>query len=227
MIRFRSRRRAVGTVTALLLGAALAPTADAQPTTTCAGWEIEYALSANLQLSDTPMGQGDGVYPIGPGRVVLRFEDREGKPAGAVAMASYDMREHFTVTSKALLWTTTVVTDTQTRATPDPCGIAARGALSRTTLSWSTPVTGYRTDGTLTCEGMLCGKFGAPPPGRSELHIGPGPVRFRAFELSKDLSTFTMQSTYVAKTDMPRQTAHVALAGREVRRSCVPPPSCR
>lgn len=218
--------RGLAIVAVFLLGAAHAPKAGAQPTTPCAGWEIEYALSANLELSDTPMGQGDGVYPIGPGKAVLRFEDREGQPGGAAAMTSYEMREHFTVTSKALLWTTTVVTDTQTRATPDACGVAARGVLSRTTLAWSTPVNGYRTDGTLTCDGMLCGKFGAPPPGRSELHIGPRPVPFHAFELSKDLKTLVMPSTYVAKTDVPKQTAHVALAGREVRRSCVPPPPC-
>jgi hypothetical protein len=204
----------------------LAPRASAQPSAPCTAWEIEYALSANLELSETPLGQGDGVYPIGPGRIVLRLEDRDGQPGGAAAMTAYEMHEHFTVTSKTLLWTTTVVTDTQTRATPDACGIVARGVLSRTTLAWSTPVAGYRTDGTLTCEGTLCGKFGAPPPGRSELHIGPGPVPFQTFELAKDLKTFTMASTYVAKTDVPKQTAHVALAGREVRRSCVAPPSC-
>lgn len=220
MIPSPSPRRVAGPVAAVALAVALAPSASAQPAAACTGWEIEYVLAANLELSDTPLGQGDGVYPIGPGRVVLRFEDRDGQPGGVAAMTSYEMREHFTVTSRALLWTTTVVTDTQTRATPDGAGIVARGVLSRRTLAWSTPVAGYRTDGTLTCEGTLCGKFGAPPPGRSELHIGPGPVQFRSFDLARDLKTFTMASTYVAKTDVPKQTAHVALSGREVRRSC-------
>lgn len=209
----------------LALALASAP-ASAQPLP-CDGWEVEYALSANLRLSDTPLGQGDGVYSIGPGRVVLHFDDRDGQPAGHARMLSYDMREHFVITSKALLWTTTVTTDTKTRDTPDACGVAAEGALSGGTLTWSGPVRGYRTDGALTCDGSLCGKFGAPPPGQSPLHIGPGPVQFGAFVFGRDIKTFSMAETTVAKTEMPKQTAHLVLTGREMRRSCVQAKACR
>ena len=204
-----------------LLAIALAPTARAQAGA-CAAWQIEYALAGNLCLEDTPFGQGDGVYAVGPGRAVVRFEDRDGQPGGAATLRSYELREHFTVTSKALLWTTTVVTDATTRAGPEQGGVIATGVLRRTTLEWSTPVVGYRTDGTLTCEGQLCGKFGAPPPGRSELHIGPAQVTFGSFELARDLQTFAMASTLVSKTDAPRQTAHLALSGRETSRQCIP-----
>ncbi len=220
-------RRCAGAAAAVAVAVALAPAASADaPPAGCTGWKIEYALAANLQLGDTPFGQGDGVYAIGPGRTVLLFEDRDGQPGGAAAMTSYEMRESFTVKSRTLFATTTVVTDAQTRATPDACGVAASGKLKGTTLAWSSPLAGYRTDGTLTCEGSLCGKFGAPPRGTSELHMGPGPVAFGAFELSKDLKTFTMASTQVAKTEAPKQTAHVTLSGREMRRTCVQPPSC-
>ena len=192
----------------------------------CNAWEIEYLLAANLKLSDTPMGEGDGTYPIGPGAVILRFENRSGKPGGDVKMLSYRMKEHFTVKSKTLFWTTTVVTDTNTAATPNSCAFAAEGTLDASRLSWRTPVNGYHTDGTLTCDGSLCGKFGAPPRGQSPLHIGPGPVQFSPFIFSADMKTFTMVSTRVSKTDMPKQTGDLALAGREVRRACVTAPVC-
>jgi len=222
MARIEAPRLVAGIAIALAIGVAAAPTAFAQEPASCEAWEVEYTLAANLVLSDTPLGQGDGSYAVGPGRVVLRFEDREGQPGGAATMSAYEMREYFTVKSKTFGFTTTVVTEDHTRATPDASGVAARGRLEGARLEWSTPVAGYRTDGTLTCDGSLCGKFGAPPPGRSELHIGPGPVQFQGFRFAKDLKTFMMPSTFVAKTDTPKQTAHIAVSGRESRRSCVP-----
>jgi len=201
---------------------AIPPRRAAAQTAPCDAWELEYSLAASLRLSDTPLGQGDGVYAVGPGKVVLRFEDSGGQPAGHAKMVSYDMREYFVVVSRALLWTTTVTTAANTRATPDTSGFVAEGVLMGRVLSWSGPVRGYRTDGTLTCEGSMCGKFGAPPAGRSELHIGPGPVEFKSFEFARDMKTFTMPETFVAKTDVPKQTAYVALSGREVRRTCLP-----
>ncbi len=219
----------VGLVTTAAL-AALAPrraSADPAPPPPCDGWEIEYALSANLELSDTPMKQGDGIYPVGPGDVVLRFDDQDGQPAGHVKMLTYSMRQAIKVVSKALFWTTTVTTDTTTRATPNPCGISAEGTLAGPTLAWTSPVREVRSDGTLNCDGSLCGKFGAPPPGRSALHIGPLPVQFQSFQFSRDMKTFTMPSTFVSKTEDPKQTAHVALSGRETRRACVKVRACQ
>lgn len=175
-----------------------------------------------MRLSDTPFGQGDGVYPIGPGTAVLRFEDRNGHPGGRVAMSAQSLEEHFTVTSNLLLLTTTLVTDARSRATPDACGVAAEGVLTGTTLTWLTPVRGYRTDGTMRCTGAVCGNFGLPASGWSELHIGPGPLLLRSFDFASDMKTFTMQYTFAARTDVPKETSHVALGGREVRRACLP-----
>jgi hypothetical protein len=129
------------------------------------------------------------------------------------------------VRDKTLFFTTTVVTDTQSRATPDTCG-AANGSLAGTTLRWSTPVRGYRTDGKLTCQGSLCGSFGAPPEGTSGFRVAAHPVTFRSFEMSDDLHRFTMPLTFVSKTEHPKQTAYLTLAGTEVRRSCVATPPC-
>jgi hypothetical protein len=208
-----------------VLAVALAPAGALAESPPCAAWQVDYTLAERLRLSDTPMGKGDGVYTVGPGSAVLRFDDVDGQPGGGVEMTSYAMQEHFTIESRTLFWGARVATDTHTQGTPDACGVAA-GALHGTTLGWSSPVRGYRTDGTITCEGDLCGKFGAPPAGKSEIHIGPGPIQFSAFQFAHDMKTFTMAETFVAKTEMPKQTAHVTLAGREVRRACVPATTC-
>ena len=211
-----------------VLAAALAPTRDAVAgaAEACDVVEAEYALAATLKLADTPMGKGDGVYPIGPGTLVLRFERRPGTDALATRMAAYRMRELLTIQSTTLFWTTTVVSDASSRATPDSCAAAAEGVLEGRTLRWTSPVRGYTTDGTLTCDGSLCGTFGAPPPGRSELHIPPHPARFAPFEFGVDGKTFTMGASFVSKTESPKQTAYLSLAGRETRRACVSSPRC-
>lgn len=198
--------------------------ADAdQPGEACDAWDVEYTLAARLQLTDTPMGAGNGIYAIGPGTAVLRFTNVNGAPApgGAVGMRSYAMREFFRIDSSALFWKTHVITDTKTTTAPDACGDVAKGKLEGANVRWLTSLTGYRTDGTLNCDGSLCGSFGAPPAGTSELHIPPHAVAFSPFRFAADMKTFTMASTFVSKTDSPKQTAYLALAGREARRTCV------
>ncbi|HSQ61993.1 MAG TPA: hypothetical protein VLM85_02220 [Polyangiaceae bacterium] len=181
----------------------------------CATSEVEYTLAANLELSDTPLGKGDGVYAIGPGKTVLRFEGKN------VKMLSYTMHEHFTVRSKTAFWSTIVTMDANSAATPDACSVAAEGTLEGRRIHWSTPVRQYRTDGTITCSGSFCGQFGAPPPGQSPLHVGPAPQVFSDFIFAPDMKTFTMPKTPGQKTEMPKQTSAVAVSGREVRRTCV------
>ena len=110
--------------------------------------------------------------------------------------------------------------------TPNACAIAAQGTLVGGTIRWSRPLLGYRTDGVVTCRGSLCGKAGAPPPGETVLHLGPGPVWFRPFDFAADMRTFTMTSTQVSKTESPKLTASIALAGREIRRRCVQVQPC-
>ncbi len=185
----------------------------------CAGWDVEYALAGNLELSDTTMGQGDGVYPVGPGTLVVRFDDREGQPGGAARMVSYEIHQNITVTAKALFWKTSVTNSAVTHGVLESCG-ATEGTLRGPLLEWTTPVRSFRTDGTITCEGSFCGAFGAPPPGQSPLHVGPNPVDFKPFQFSADRTTFTMASTFVGRTESPKATAHLALSGREVRRTC-------
>jgi hypothetical protein len=208
---------------ALLPGRALGQAAPAP----CDAWRVEYALSGSLELTGTPLGQGDGVHPVGPGTLVLRFENRGGQPGGRVKMVSYEMHQAFQVASRTLLGTTTVSTDATTRKTPDACGLPGEGLLDGRSLGWSAQVGGFRTDGFLTCEGTFCGKFGAPPAGRSALTTGPDPVLFKPFLFSADMKTFRMASTLVARSDSPKQTSHLALAGRETTRICAEAKTCR
>lgn len=182
--------------------------------------QVEYALSANLELSDTPMGQGDGVYKIGPGVAVVRYEQRTAKLVG------YEMTERFRIDSRTLFWKTHVINDSKTTVGHDACGVSATGNLSGRTLTWTTDVRGARTDGTTTCEGSLCGSFGAPPPGRSELHVPPHDPKFKPWVFAADMKTFTMEKSWMARSEMPKMTSHVAMAGREVRRTCVQVPKC-
>jgi hypothetical protein len=205
------------------LGVALAASkahADDAPAA-CAVWDVEYTLAANVQLSDTAFGAGDGTHKIGPGRMVLRVESPTEKLAGHVRMIFYDMKDGFTVVAKALFWATTVQNNTHTTATPAANGAIAEGTLGDKTLVWSTPVNGMRTDGSLHCEGSFCGKFGAPPEGTSDVHTTPHAVTFSSFEFDAEKKTFTMASSIVSKSESPSQTSRITLAGREVKRTCV------
>ena len=121
---------------------------------------------------------------------------------------------------KALFWGTKVTNNTRTSATPDDAGTIAEGTLDGTTLRWTTVVRAMHTDGTLLCEGSLCGKFGAPPEGASEVHTAPHPVTFNPFTFDAEKRTFTMPYAVVSRSENPKQTSKVTLAGREVKRWC-------
>jgi hypothetical protein len=210
----------------VLAAAALAWPPDVAADDACDAWQVEYALAAKLQLSDTTMGAGDGVHTIGPGTATVRFENEGGRPGGIARLVAYTMKDNFTVVAKVLGLGTRVTNDTHTTVTPDKCGVAAQGALSGTTLVWTSPVAGMHTDGAVTCEGALCGKFGAPPRGTSPVHAPAHDVRFMPFEFDREMKTFTMQPAVVSKMTSPRQTSRVALSGREIKRTCVAAKVC-
>lgn len=195
---------------------------DAPP---CNAWDIEYSLAANVKLSDTMMGAGDGVYRIGPGNMTLRFESVNGQPGGAVKMTAYDMKDNFTVEAK-VLGSTKVTNDTHTTVTYNVCGVAAEGALRDRVVRWSTLVNGMHTDGKVTCEGSFCGRFGGPPRGTSDVHTAAHPVSFKSLEFAPDLKTFTMDWSVTAKSTSPSQTSRIAIAGRETKRTCVAVKPC-
>jgi hypothetical protein len=200
--------------------------ADAAPP--CDELEVVYSLAGNLELTETPMGQGDGVYRIGPGTAVVRFDARNGVPTGPARLISYGMTDRFMVHSTTLFWNTHVTTEARTSVGQDACGIAATGFLSDSgrMLEWRSDIRAARTDGTITCEGSLCGKFGAPRAGKSEIHVPPHDTAFRPWVFAPDKRTFTMAKSLMSRSESPKQTSSLALSGREIRRQCVKVDAC-
>lgn len=194
---------------------------ELQVPASCRTVSADYSLASRLRLADTPFGAGDGIYDIGPGLVRLRFSQTADPAVSKVELLAYEMRDHFTVESRILFIRAKVTTRTDTRVTPDSNGVAATGSLRGRELVWASPVRGYRTDGTIDCEGSGCGFSGVPSSGRSALHIGPGPVRFERFVFDSDLDTLRMAEAKVSHTEMPRQTAYVTFSGRRTTRQCL------
>jgi hypothetical protein len=179
---------------------------------------VDYALGGTLRLADSPLGQGDGAYKVGPGPAVVRYAD------GRATLLSYSLHETFTVNASAFFTTMTIATASTTRATPDACGRVAEGVVKGSNVVWTSAVRGVHTEGTVTCTGKYCGSFGAPRPGPSPLKLDAADTRFRPYELSKDGKSFTMPFTLASKTESPKATSFIALTGREVKRTCVQPP---
>jgi hypothetical protein len=190
---------------------------------------IDYELGprTSLTITDTSLGAGDGTYPVGPGRAQLRFTGHGGEPAaGRAELVALEVTTRFTVRARALGVTTRVLTDATTTLTPDECGVIARGTLDGGRLIWSESARGYRSQGTLTCSGT-CGKFGAPPAGRSPWRVGPYPVGLKPLAFHDGLSRFSMPPAQVERSRRPRQTTLLRLEGREIARRCAPEPPCR
>ncbi len=200
----------------------MAPVGAAAPEPNhCDAQEVDYALTARLHVADTPMGAGDGVYEVGPGKLVLRIDANDPR-SERVELRSYEMREHFAVVSRAAFWKTTVVTDAVGAAGPEPQAVA-EGTLDGRTLTWTSQVRGYRTDGTLSCTGDMCGSFGAPPPGQSRIVPPAGAVKLSSFRYSPDRKTFTMDYVLLSSSSSPKQRTFIAISGRETSRKCVVP----
>ncbi len=223
-----AKRVTLGAVAALVSATVVAAGAsNGEPTPgNCGATDVEYTAAANLRVTGTLMDAGDGEYRIGPGRIVLRFDHDPNLPTrspSSVRMMAYDMSEKFQLVSKIVFFTTKVLTDIRSHATPDARSVVAEGVLAGRTLRWTNVVGSFRSDGTLSCQGFFCGKFGAAPAGTSEFHMGPSKMSFSPFEFSADMKTFSMQSTLNSKTQDPQQESYVALGAREVRRACVDP----
>ena len=207
----------VAVTAALAVGASTTQVADAEEG--CSVSDVDYAVVGNLLVRDTQFGAGNGTYPLGAGKVRLRLEHGANGAPGEAKLMSYELDNHLTVKASFALWSTKVVTDSRTTVA-SACDGAAKGTLQDNDVIWNTQVGGYHSDGTMSCEGNVCGKFGAPPPGSSPIHESDA-VTFKPFHFSPDGRTFAMDYTKVSHTDSPAQTSFVSLSGREVKRTCV------
>jgi hypothetical protein len=219
---FRSSRSTLiaGAILACGVQAHAAPESNEPP---CAVTDVQYALSASLAITNTTMGAGNGVHRIGPGRVVIRFDGRSGHRRAS--LLAYDLRQSFTVVSSVLFWATTVKTNVQVTTSTRAPDSVADGTLEDLTVRWDGRARGVRSDGSIECEGWMCGKFGAPPSGMSELHVAPTSMALEPFGFSADMKTFTMPYAVVSESEAPRHRTLVSISGREVQRACVAPPS--
>lgn len=203
---------------------AIAPRAAVADDPPCDAWEADYSLSGILAVRDTPMGAANSDHAVGPGTMTLRFDNATGPGDGPAKMLSFSIKEFFT----GVYFSTKITTDITSTANPAPntCSVA-EGTVARAKLTWGSKVRGFSIDGTLTCEGAMCGKFGGPPPGKSDYHSGAHDVQFSTLEYAADMKTFTMAASLVSSGDSPKQSTYLALGGREIKRTCVRAKPCK
>jgi hypothetical protein len=202
-----------------LMSSSLPDIARADVAADCAVEDVIYTVAAKLRITGTVLGAGDGDHLVGPGKVVLQFAQGAGRRR-AIRMTGFELRQRFTVVSKVMFWATSVLSDIETTAVVDAPAVVAEGFLENRSLHWTRVPGALRDDGTLLCTGPFCGKFGAPPSGKSGYHAGPSPMQFATFEFSDDMKTFTMAPVLASKSEDPKQESYLTLAGREVKRSC-------
>lgn len=197
-----------------------APDAQQLDVPPCDEWIADFALAARLRLADTPFGAGNGTHDIGPGRLRLRMSKTADPAAAKVELVEYEMHEQFVVKASVLFLHATITTVSDTRAMPDANGVMATGMLHGREITWLTPIHGYRTDGTMQCEGSGCGSSGVPSSGTTPLHVAPHAVQFAPFVFDSAFETVQMSESKVAQTDKPKQTAYLALSGRRSTLQC-------
>lgn len=201
-------------------GADAGPAVDAGPEP-CESWLIEYSLQGSeFEIRNTLLGAGDAINTIGPGRARLRFSgDDTGPKAGPVLLLDYEMKMDFDVAM--------VVTDITTTAGPDDCGVAM-GTRTSSVVTWSSPVRGYRSQGTVTCGAseFLCGAAGLPQnmPVAQDSTSDQALMPF-VFEGPDSFASFTMSEVEVPNDDAG--DTFLRLSGVEVSRRCAAiPPDC-
>jgi hypothetical protein len=187
----------------------------------CGAWDATYTLSGTLRIAGTPMGAGDGVHAVGPGTMVLRFDDEDGQKPGHVELRSFEILQHFSLQPKSFIMSADIVTHAMARAGAGADGVVAAGTLAGDALRWDTAMRGYHTDGTLSCDGSLCGNFGAPPAGKSPLHSAPRAVQLQPFRFKGSGLTVQMPQALVSQDTSPPQKGYLALSGKAKSWVCV------
>ncbi len=141
-------------------------------------------------------------------------------------MVGFELATKFTVKTTAVGFPMRITTNGTVGLTPDKCGVIARGELDGDKVNWTEKARGYRSTGTLYCKGVLCGKFGAPPSGRSQMKRPVHPVKLRPAQLRDGVSRLSIPSFEVERQDNPSQTVYLRVEAREISRRCVVTPPC-
>jgi len=185
----------------------------------CESWLIEYDIDGSeFEIRNTPFGAGDAINQVGPGRLQLRFPgDEAGPQAGDVVMLQFSLDMTFAVSM--------VETDVTITSGPADCGVAM-GSRTSSVVTWSSPIAGYRSQGTITCNAgeLLCGAAGLPvgePVTQDETHDQP--LMPFVFADEDNFTHFTM-----AEVEVPNDDAgdtFLRLEGTQVTRRCAALPT--
>jgi hypothetical protein len=205
---------------AVLTTPALAPPAGPPPPKTCKAWTVTYDMKGTtFDIRDTPFGMGDQINRIGPGRMSIRFADRNGAPGpGKAQLLRCQSDVNFTINSVGAK----VVTDLDFSAGTNPCGIAV-GNFDGRTLSWSgaRAIGQCHSQGTVTCSGAGC-RLGSVPAHRDINETWRQPLR--SFRLPSGVSKFNAPEVEVPNKG--NATTWLKFVGTEVRRELGDAPAC-
>ena len=195
----------------------------------CQVWEITYDLTGSeFEISGTPLGAGDQVNVveepyddnknIGPGSMVLHFQDVAGEPGGQAFINAYAMDINFVVTGP-----TTVTTDLVATAGPTDCGLTS-GPLDNGTVNWApAEMADVHTMGTILCMGGLCG-LGGLPNGMAVPVDDTVAQPTNPFSFGNNLDSFTMNQVVIQMTN--QSTTSWQYTGTETGRELVDAPDC-
>ena len=197
---------------------------DSGDTSVCETWVVSYDLMpAQFDIRNTPFGAGDQTNDVSPGMIRLGFPNDQGQLGeGAVHMLEFKLELDFDVMM--------VITDITMEAGPNECGVAD-GTYDGTDIEWSTPIRGYHSHGTITCNAseFVCGVAMLP-------HMMADPrdtttdQALMPFIFTSSTSTVIPQNGFIMEyVEVPSDSAgdtFMRFTGRESSRICVRAPDC-
>lgn len=184
-------------------------------------WRVVYELAGTqFDIRDSPLGLGDGTYPIGPGYLVIDYPANNGSLVdGAVQMRGFSLVEDFVASNPGA----NVVADLFAEANFSGAQTVASGTLAAGTLTWNESFP-YKVVGTNTCTGNFCGLAGftaGVPRDDSDEY----PVTFAAFTFGsggpQGGASFEAGDTLLQSTEQAK--SYLLLEGREIRRELIDP----
>ncbi len=197
---------------------------DMGDTSVCETWVVDYDLMpAEFDIRNTPFGRGDGTNQVGPGMLRLGFPDDGGELGnGPVTLREYSLELDFTIAD--------VHTDITMEVAPDECG-AADGTFDGATIAWSTPVHGYHSHGTVTCNaGEVVCAFAGLPNGTPDPRDATTDQALMPFIFTSSTSTVIPPNGFIMRyVEIPNDDAgdtFLRFTGRETNRICVRGPDC-
>ena len=168
-------------------------------------WVITFDLGGSRFRVDPKSGLAQTAEEeIGPGTMTMRFvASGDGAQNGRVTVLEYSNTVAFSISD--------VDTAMETFSGPDACGVAI-GSLESEALNWASPMEGYTSEGTVTCNAgaLICGIIGMEE-GVAEERLTVQDLDLGEFVFDSALQSFTMD--WVQVTDDSDATTFLKLEG--------------